>query len=620
MSRRGALLSAAGRRKRATGGGFPALPWDSHVGTATTLAEEDTFVTALAAATTRVRQVTLGTSAQGRTIRAVLVGPPRSRDEIRAANSAMIIGSHHGDEWAGREATFKFMSDHAQGSGAETYIWIPTLNPDGFTIPDRELANGSDPNRGWPPDGRDNRVSYGGSTSSTANMTNGNLGTLFVEQQCLRQALLLYRPKIIFDTHEYTSTGVNYRFDPGNVNGALADASFTTPQAVIDLDTAALTAMRDAAIAAGYTTGLYGGAIPNDGMTQALKLGGVPGIFTESPNESSGGLTLRRAHQLNSMAAFQAWVQNSTNAAALATQAAAATWYVGATPTVTDSYAGAGPPAGVLWEGGFEAGLIPPHSTTDYVLGTDDPSNQYTTVEADGNTVALNNAPTLSFDSTPLRNGRSTKCLHIVGRGRTATGTAEATKRAQFRCAYPTKADPFVNPTADGNDTELWMGFSFRLGTGYDLSFLTPTNFHNISGPRQSGSNSAFYVTLQNNNGAGTVTMRRDTTFTWPDGLGADQLHNTRLCELNKWIDIVWHAKLSTDANALREFWVKVEGDADWTYAGPKTNPNVSALGADTRIRMGLYTETNYDADRHLYFDNARIGSSFAAVDPGSLT
>lgn len=616
------LLASSRRRDTGTPppAGLPALPWDSHVGTPTSLAEEVSFVAALAAATSRVRQVTLGASAQGRTIRAVLVGPPRSRDQIRAATTMLIIGSHHGDEWAGREALFAFARDHAAGTGTETLIWIPTLNPDGFSIPQRNLANNSDPNRGWPPDGRDNRVSYGTNTGSTANMTSGNVGALYVEQQCLRQALLLWRPKIVFDTHEYTSAGVTYRFDPGTVNGALADGSFTTPAAVSSIDTAALTALRSAATAAGYTISTYTGPIPNDGATQALKLGGIPGIFTESPQESSGGLTLRRAQQLSSLAAFQTWVRANTTT--LADQAAVATWYGANLPTVVDDYAATAPPVGVLFEGGFEQGVIPPYSSTDIAGGADNPANQYTTVEADGDSVAENNAPVLAFDTTWLRNARSTRSLHITGRGRLSTGTGTATKRAQFRLAFPTKTSPFFQPTADGNDNEYWWGFSFYLGEGYDLSFLSAANFHNIFGPRQT-TGETFYMTLQNNLGAGTITMRRapaEAPRTWPDSLGADQLHNPRLAELGKWIDIVGHAKFSTTTtNALREFWVRVEGDTAWTHSGQQTSANVNLAGDNTRFRLGLYTETNYDPDRHLWFDNVRLGTSFAAVDPTTV-
>lgn len=295
-------------------GSAPDLPWNSHVGTPTTLAEESAFLTSLASYTNRARVVTLGSSAQGRTIRAVIVGPSRTRDQVRAANNMLIQGCIHGDEWAGREALFEHMRNHAMGSGVESIIYIPTLNPDGFTAPSRNLANGSDPNRLWRGTGTDSQ-------------TTG--GAYFPEQQCLRQAILLWRPKVIYDTHEYTSSTNTFRFDPGTTNAA------STPQAVIDASQAMLTAMKASATNVGYVTANYGGAIPDDGATQAFKIGGIPSVFTETGQTAAGGLTLRRAQNLNAMDAIQAYV--AANASSLATLAASATWYTGFTPTVVDA-------------------------------------------------------------------------------------------------------------------------------------------------------------------------------------------------------------------------------------------------------------------------------------------
>jgi Zinc carboxypeptidase len=311
----GALLPACGRPVRAVSSAtLPATPWSTRPGTVTSLSEEATYLTDLEAATDRVRIVTLGSSARGRRpIRAVIVGPPRTRDQVREANNCMAFGSHHGDEWAGREAIFQHMRDHAAGSSTETIVYLPTVSPDSAVLAQRNLPNSVDPNRLWSPSGVDHR-------------TDG--GAYFPEQQCIRQAILLYHPRIVFDTHEYTSTSNIYRFERGSSSAS------GTSQAVVDVDAAVLTAMRDAATAAGHTTATYGGAIPDDGATQAFNHGGIPAIFTESAQEAAGGLARRRAQQLNSLYALQAYVQ--ANAAALASVAASATWYSGFTPTVTD--------------------------------------------------------------------------------------------------------------------------------------------------------------------------------------------------------------------------------------------------------------------------------------------
>ena len=292
---------------------LPDTPWSTHPGTVTSLKEEAAYLNDLNAATDRLRIVTLGGSSQGRAIRAVIVGPPRTRNQVRAANNCMILGSHHGDEWAGREAIFQHMRNHAGGRGTETIVYLTTVSPDSVALGSRNLPSGFDPNRQWSPSGVDRQ-------------TDG--GAYVPEQQCVRQAILLYRPRIVVDTHEYTSTSNTYRFDPGTRNAS------GTPQAVIDVDKAVLTAMKNAATAAGYTEVTYGGPIPADGATQAFKSGGIPAVFTESPQQAARGLSLRRAQQLNSLNAFQRYVRG--NGALLASVAASATWYSGFTPSVTD--------------------------------------------------------------------------------------------------------------------------------------------------------------------------------------------------------------------------------------------------------------------------------------------
>lgn len=96
----------------------------------------------------------------------------------------------------------------------------------------------------------------------------------------------------------------------------------------------AINAARTAATAAGYTIGTYSGPIPTTGGTEAWKAGGIPSMFTESAQESTGGLTLRRAQHLTTQNTLRQWVKD--NAATLAGHAASATWYSGFTPTVTD--------------------------------------------------------------------------------------------------------------------------------------------------------------------------------------------------------------------------------------------------------------------------------------------
>lgn len=264
------------------------------------------------------------------------------------------------------------------------------------------------------------------------------------------------------------------------------------------------------------------------------------------------------------------------------------------------------PPAGVLWEGTGLKGQIPPWTTTDLTGGTSDPNNEWSAVEMDGNTVALNNAPDLSFDSTLRYNSRPGKSVKIVMHGTNTTGTAEGTKRAQFRVNMP-----YWQPTADGNDNEVWFGYAFYLGAGYVISDLTASQYHNIWGFRHFTSNdSTFYVTVESEDGG--LVMRRATTSTWADGLGSDQL---MIGAVNLgWNTLVVHAKLSTTpTNALREAWV------NGVYGGAQTTANITGT-SDIRMRMGPYNWDGYTQNRTFAFANARVGTSYAAVDPEALS
>lgn len=258
---------------------------------------------------------------------------------------------------------------------------------------------------------------------------------------------------------------------------------------------------------------------------------------------------------------------------------------------------------GVQWSGNFDTGSIPPWTSTDLVGGTSDRANQYRDVQMDGNSRALNNAPRLGFDTALTRRpgGRS---LHIVGRGTTSTGTSAGTKRAQFRAGTP----PF-RATSDGNATDRWVGFSMYLGAGYDCAAMTASRFHNVWGWRQFGSGASFYLTVQNGNC--DLVLRRSTGGTaYPDSLGADQKVVGK-AKLGAWTDIVIHSKLSTTSrNALRQVWV------NGVPAGQQTSANVVTTSDDLYMRLGLYTNSSYARDRHLYFDNVRIGGSYAGVNP----
>lgn len=140
--------SSTGGGTTGTGNWPSALPDTSF----TSLTNEATYLTALAAADpNRVRVQQIGTSAGGRPVRLVITGPlaQASEQALHDATTSIILGAHHGDEPAGRQAALIEMRLHAMGTGTNTVLWIPTVNPDGISANNRENANNVDLNRDW---------------------------------------------------------------------------------------------------------------------------------------------------------------------------------------------------------------------------------------------------------------------------------------------------------------------------------------------------------------------------------------------------------------------------------------------------------------------------------------
>ncbi len=159
----------------------------------TTLAEEEGFLRALEGP--RVRSRVVGTSAQGRAIRLVVVGPPATPAAIRAQSTALLVCAQHGDEPAGREACLARIREQARRPAAPgTLLVMPTANPDGRAADTREHG-------GSPP--RDVNRDFG--------CAPGVACTPFLtpEARAVREVIARYDPELVLDHHEDPAPGAS---------------------------------------------------------------------------------------------------------------------------------------------------------------------------------------------------------------------------------------------------------------------------------------------------------------------------------------------------------------------------------------------------------------------------
>jgi len=92
------------------------------------------------------RSEVIGTSHQGRPIKAYFRGDPKARHVL------LVLGQMHGNEPAGRK-TADYLIRHRRPK-AGTAMWVvPTMNPDGARKRTRTNARGVDLNRNWPTSG-----------------------------------------------------------------------------------------------------------------------------------------------------------------------------------------------------------------------------------------------------------------------------------------------------------------------------------------------------------------------------------------------------------------------------------------------------------------------------------
>ncbi len=166
-------------------------------------------------------------------------------------------------------------------------------------------------------------------------------------------------------------------------------------------------------------------------------------------------------------------------------------------------------------------------------------------------------------------------------------------------------------PLARDGD-EMWYGVSIWIGNSWDVGQISegPDEFVNIIGfrwdedaDRYNGPGNGIGATLVD----GTPTFTSATIVGGPgDVTGREMLGPVDQAE---WIDWVIRVKWSTEDDGLRQIWRNGRKVGD--YRGPTMSHDLPV-----RHRIGLYQGSEVDHERVLYWDNHRIGKSYADVDP----
>ena len=257
---------------------LPRTPFEQRGGEPwTTLEEERRFLRELDRRSERVRVAEIGTSGDGRALRLVVVGPPRTRVEIAAGSSALFVCTQHGDEPAGREACLQRLRDHAAGDDASSLLFIPTANPDGVAAGTRFNASGADVNR-----------------------DHLELGT--PEARFIAGVFRSYQPDVLGDMHEYRRSGADsVLFQPPDRVHPNAD------RAVGELSGTAVTRYLAPALdASGFRTGDYvSGGVPDPGVLLPMAgLRHTAAALVETPRRGSLSPARRVAAQRTAIAAL----------------------------------------------------------------------------------------------------------------------------------------------------------------------------------------------------------------------------------------------------------------------------------------------------------------------------
>jgi hypothetical protein len=172
---------------------------------------------------------------------------------------------------------------------------------------------------------------------------------------------------------------------------------------------------------------------------------------------------------------------------------------------------------------------------------------------------------------------------------------------------------PTANVANAKQGTDLYYGLSIYL-KDFDLSQIVGNRSYFFD-----GQGFRYTNTSANGPGAAMIGARDSSGPVWTSGMnpsgtvGDFSAGSRTVCRLvnNQWIDIVQHVRWSAGSDGLYETWcngVKVGS----TYNGP----TLMSSGLTAERRIGVYEGVAVSKERTLYFDNDRIGTSYASVDP----
>lgn len=220
-------------------------------------------------------------------------------------------------------------------------------------------------------------------------------------------------------------------------------------------------------------------------------------------------------------------------------------------------------------------------------------------------TQGTGDASTLEVVDAPERSGKAVRLAMPPSRG--------------VEADVPSRR--FVYPTPDlrwNSGDDAWYGISIYVDEDWDLNQIGDTREHflamfsmrwtDLSTSKNGPGNGIGVDRVAGDSVPHFVADRETRGWDYPHP-GDDRIDLGPVVK-GEWIDFVIHIKWSASPDSgVREYW------RDGKLMGRSTKQN---MGTDAEVhhRMGIYQGTAVDHERRLYWDNHRVGNSYAEVNP----